>query len=190
MFSQCPFTTGRGITFTLSTPCFEPLNFGPRTWSVNWPCITLRVIIGFLSVGQVVSPSNVAFAWQSCVSVYCFLPPQPPSMGSCATFCNVPLSTSVNPVSERSLISLDWVLTAGIPAPQSVASGILTLPSGNTVCSMHMKLSVTAGLTDDLVLGCDWLFFFCRQTLPHASFHLSSGIVHPGRQPSGLSTSL
>jgi hypothetical protein len=31
----------------------------------------------------------------------------------------------------------------------------------------------------DLVLGLDW-FFFYRQTLPQASFHLSSGIIHPG----------
>ncbi|KAF7326775.1 hypothetical protein MVEN_02596700 [Mycena venus] len=104
-------------------------------------------------------------------------------MDSCATFCNLLLSTSVNPVSEHSLISLDWVLTAGIPAPQSVTLGVLTLPSGNTMCSMHMKLSVTTGLSYDLVLSRDWLFF-CRQTLLHVSFHLSSGIVHPGRQPS------
>ncbi|KAJ7848338.1 hypothetical protein B0H14DRAFT_2768053, partial [Mycena olivaceomarginata] len=73
-------------------------------------------------------------------------------MAPCATFCNIPLSASVDPVSERSLISLDWLLTAGIPAPQSVTSGVLTLPSGNTVCSMNVKLSVTAGLLYDLVL--------------------------------------
>ena len=98
--------------------------------------------------------------------------------------CNIPLSTSVNPLSQRSLISLDWILTSGLTAHQSTASGVLTLPSGDTVCSMHMKLSVTPSLAYDLVLGRDWLFF-CHETLPHASFNLSSGIVHPGQQPSG-----
>lgn len=105
-------------------------------------------------------------------------------MASSATFCSIPLSTSVDPLSQRSLVSLEWILTSGIPAHQSVASGVLTLPSGNTMCSMHMKLSVSPGLAHDLVLGRDWLFF-CRETLPHASFHLSSGIVHPGWQSCG-----
>ncbi|KAJ7863231.1 hypothetical protein B0H13DRAFT_2354296 [Mycena leptocephala] len=78
-------------------------------------------------------------------------------MAPSATFCNSPLSTSVNPLSERSLLSVDWLLTAGIPAPGRIVSGVLTLPSGDSVSSMHMKLSVAAGLAHDLVLGRDWL---------------------------------
>ncbi|KAJ7750714.1 hypothetical protein DFH07DRAFT_827427, partial [Mycena maculata] len=70
-----------------------------------------------------------------------------------------------------------------ILAPGRILSGVLTLPSGDSVSSMHMKLCVVASLTYDLVLGRDWLFF-CRQTMPHASFHLSSGIVHPGQRES------
>ncbi|KAJ7870292.1 hypothetical protein B0H14DRAFT_3440126 [Mycena olivaceomarginata] len=53
---------------------------------------------------------------------------------------------------------------------------------GDTVCSMHMTLSVVTDLPYDLILGRDWLFF-CRQTLPQASFQLSSGVVHIGQQP-------
>ena len=100
-----------------------------------------------------------------------------------AVFCNVPLSSSVDPTSEASLLSLDWVLSSGVPTVQSVASGALTLPSGDSVCSMHIKLRICSDLPYDLVLGRDWLFF-CRETLPHASFVLSSGVVTPGR-PAG-----
>ncbi|KAF8162204.1 hypothetical protein K438DRAFT_1985325 [Mycena galopus ATCC 62051] len=95
-------------------------------------------------------------------------------MAPSATFCNVALSTAVDSSSATSRVSLDWILSAGISAPGSVASGILTLPCGDTVCSMHTKLSVTSTLPYDVVLGRDWLFF-CRETLPHTSFDLSSG---------------
>ncbi|KAJ6566559.1 hypothetical protein B0H19DRAFT_1066851 [Mycena capillaripes] len=84
----------------------------------------------------------------------------------------------VNPLSQRSLVALDWILlTSGIPAPQSLVSlvTVLTLPSGNGVCSMNIKLSVTASLAYGLVLGHNWRFFCC-ETLPDASVHLSSGI--------------
>ncbi|KAJ7891999.1 hypothetical protein B0H13DRAFT_2340303 [Mycena leptocephala] len=47
---------------------------------------------------------------------------------------------------------------------------------------MNVKLSISTSLPYDLVLGHDWLFF-CRETLPHTSFGLSSGICHPGQQP-------
>ncbi|KAJ7882790.1 hypothetical protein B0H14DRAFT_2565184 [Mycena olivaceomarginata] len=72
-------------------------------------------------------------------------------MAPCATFYNVPLSTSVNPVSERSLISFDWLLTAGILAPQSVAFGVLTLPSDNNGCVLgtHRLLTISV-MHDDL----------------------------------------
>ncbi|KAJ7757366.1 hypothetical protein DFH07DRAFT_958727 [Mycena maculata] len=69
-----------------------------------------------------------------------------------ATFCNVPLSTSLDLLSEHSRVSLDWILISGVPASRSSASGVLTLPSGDTIYSMHMKLSVTAGLPYDLPL--------------------------------------
>ncbi|KAJ7937648.1 hypothetical protein B0H13DRAFT_2302474 [Mycena leptocephala] len=101
-------------------------------------------------------------------------------MESSATFCKMPLSTSVNLLSQCSLVSLDWILTSGIPAPQSVVSGMLTLLSGNGMCSMNVKLSVTASLPYGLVLGHYWLFFCC-ETLLHASFCLSSGIFYPAQ---------
>lgn len=104
------------------------------------------------------------------------------SMAPSATFCNIPLSTLVDSSSATSRVSLNWILSAGISAPGSVASGILTLPCGDTVCSMHTKLSVTSTLPYDVVLGRDWLLF-CRETLPHTSFDLSSGSVSPGHRP-------
>ncbi|KAJ7765894.1 hypothetical protein DFH07DRAFT_1058801 [Mycena maculata] len=81
-------------------------------------------------------------------------------MASSATFCDVPLSTGLDPLSGHSQVSLDWVMASGISASRSFASGVLTLPSGDTLCSMHMKLSVASGLPYDLVLGRDWVFFF------------------------------
>ncbi|KAJ7339032.1 hypothetical protein DFH08DRAFT_938813 [Mycena albidolilacea] len=107
-----------------------------------------------------------------------FLPLPPP--------CSKPVSLSVNPASEKSLVTLDWVLVNRIAAPRSAASGVLTLPSGGSICSMHIKASICLDLPYNLVLGRDWLFF-CRETLPHLSFTLSSGIVHP-RNPSHLLT--
>ncbi|KAF7367943.1 ATP-dependent DNA helicase [Mycena sanguinolenta] len=106
-------------------------------------------------------------------------------MSLSATFCKIPVSVSVNPASAKSLVSLDWILTSGLPAPSSSASGVLVLPSGDSLCSMNMKFSVASGLSYDLVLGRDWIFF-CRETLPHASFLLSSGIFPPP-QPSNPS---
>ncbi|KAJ7480417.1 hypothetical protein B0H11DRAFT_2274879 [Mycena galericulata] len=104
-----------------------------------------------------------------------------------ATFCSKQLSTSFDPLSEESRVSLDWILANGIRAPQSAASGILTILSGGTVCSIPIKLSVRSDLPYDLVLGRDWSFF-CRQTLPYASFSLSSGVVWPEKpsNPSDL----
>jgi hypothetical protein len=86
-------------------------------------------------------------------------------------FCTIPVSVSVDATAEKSLITLDWVLSSGIPVLHSVASGVLTLPSGDTE------------LPYDLVLGRDWLFF-CRETIPHATFALTSGIVCPGKSSS------
>ncbi|KAJ7806601.1 hypothetical protein B0H14DRAFT_3483980 [Mycena olivaceomarginata] len=103
-------------------------------------------------------------------------------MARSATFCEIPLSTSIDPLSENSLVSLDWILSSGIPARQSVASGVLTVTSTDTVYSVPLKVSVVADLPCDFVLGRDWLFF-CWQTLPHTSFELSWGIVRPGQLP-------
>ncbi|KAJ7198225.1 hypothetical protein C8J57DRAFT_1262460 [Mycena rebaudengoi] len=93
-----------------------------------------------------------------------------------STFCNIPLTTSVDTSSDKLLLALEWILSSGIPAPQGTASGVLSLPYGDSVCSMQMKLSVCSSLPYDLVLGRDWLLF-CRDTLPNGSFTLSSGIV-------------
>ncbi|KAJ7873126.1 hypothetical protein B0H14DRAFT_3131412 [Mycena olivaceomarginata] len=98
-------------------------------------------------------------------------------------FCTISVSVSVDATAEKSLITLDWVLSSGIPVLHSIASGVLTLPSGDTVCSMNIKLSVCSELPYDLVLGRDWLFF-CRETIPHATFALTSGIVCPGKSSS------
>ncbi|KAJ6613266.1 hypothetical protein B0H10DRAFT_1951661 [Mycena sp. CBHHK59/15] len=101
-----------------------------------------------------------------------------------ATFCKIPLTISVEPASPKSLISVDWILSSEVPAPLSCASGVLTLPSGATLCSMNMKISVASAIAYYLVLGRDWILF-CRQTLPHASFSLSSGVFYPA-QPRNL----
>ncbi|KAJ7715499.1 hypothetical protein B0H14DRAFT_3013854 [Mycena olivaceomarginata] len=71
-------------------------------------------------------------------------------MAASALFCNLPLSTSFNPGSEK-----------------STAGGILSLLYGNTMCSMHMSLSVSSSLAYDLVLGWDWLFFSYLWHHPH-----------------------
>jgi hypothetical protein len=104
-------------------------------------------------------------------------------MSPSASFCNAPLSSSVDPSSECSLLSLDWVLSSEASTSQSVASGLVTLPTADSLCSMHTKLRVCSGLLYNLVLGHDWLFF-CRQTLPHTFFFLSSGTITPGTSAS------
>ncbi|KAF7371926.1 hypothetical protein MVEN_00050300 [Mycena venus] len=99
------------------------------------------------------------------------------------------LSTSVDPRSANSLVSLDWILSSGIATHKSVASGILTFPYGDSVCSMHMDFSLTTSLPYGLILGIDWLFF-CRQTLPQPSFHLSCGDFCPVPQSSLYSSAM
>jgi hypothetical protein len=47
------------------------------------------------------------------------------TMAATATFRNMPLSTTVNYDVERSLLSLDWVLSSGIRARYTLAAGIL-----------------------------------------------------------------
>ncbi|KAJ7460155.1 hypothetical protein FB451DRAFT_1500391 [Mycena latifolia] len=100
-------------------------------------------------------------------------------MAPSATLCNVPLSTSFNYDFEKSLLSLDWVLTSGLCPINPVVSGPLTLPyhdAVDTVCSAHMQLFIASSLPFDLVLGRDWLLL-CREALPNAHFYLSSGIL-------------
>ncbi|KAJ7854417.1 hypothetical protein B0H14DRAFT_2579873 [Mycena olivaceomarginata] len=53
------------------------------------------------------------------------------TIAATATFYNMPLSTTVNYDAERSLLSLDWVLSSGIRARHALASGILTGYSGS-----------------------------------------------------------
>ncbi|KAJ7258656.1 hypothetical protein C8J57DRAFT_1644624 [Mycena rebaudengoi] len=95
----------------------------------------------------------------------------PPS----ATFCNLAVLTTFNAELEKSALSLDWVLASGVKTTVSIASGVLSLPCEDTVCAMHVELTVTASLPFDLVLGRDWLHF-CRDSLPNSRFILSSGL--------------
>ncbi|KAF8170541.1 hypothetical protein K438DRAFT_2024370, partial [Mycena galopus ATCC 62051] len=93
-----------------------------------------------------------------------------------ATFRNVPLSTTVNYDAERSLLSLDWVLSSGIRARHAVSSGILTVPCMNSVFSLQMDLCVVSSLPYDLVLGRDWIQY-ARESVADPRFILSSGIA-------------
>ncbi|KAJ7243107.1 hypothetical protein B0H12DRAFT_1074086 [Mycena haematopus] len=74
-----------------------------------------------------------------------------------ATFCNAPLSV-VFDHTRGSCFSLDWIVNSGLETRNSKASGILTLPSNNSVVSGSMNIvPVAVGLPSDLVLGLDWL---------------------------------
>jgi hypothetical protein len=110
------------------------------------------------------------------VSTLSFPLPMPPS----ATLCAVPLSTTFNPTVERSLLSIDWVLSSGLPAVESFVSGRLCLPyrsSTDSVLSLDVRLAISASLPFDLVLGRDW-FVQCADSLPNTCFYLSSGVVN------------
>ncbi|KAJ7801192.1 hypothetical protein B0H14DRAFT_2897042, partial [Mycena olivaceomarginata] len=61
-----------------------------------------------------------------------------------ATFCNLPLSTTIDQHADKSKLSLDWVLNSGVPASHSVASGILTLPAVDGAFSAHIDVAVTS----------------------------------------------
>jgi hypothetical protein len=129
------------------------LGFIPRQLSLNW-------------TRQIEFLQRRTFLQRWAINSICALCPLPPhccAHGS-VMFCKVPLSTSVDSRSARSFVTLDWpwVLSSDIPAHQFVVSGILSLPYGETVCYMHMELSVTTALPSDLVLGRDWLFS-CRK---------------------------
>ncbi|KAJ7705942.1 hypothetical protein B0H14DRAFT_3026855, partial [Mycena olivaceomarginata] len=86
------------------------------------------------------------------------------------------LSLSLDAASEKSSVALNWILANGIPAPHSAASGVTVWH--HCLLYAHQGLGLPRA-PYDLVLGCDWLFF-CRETLPHSSFNLSSGVVQPG----------
>ncbi|KAJ7870963.1 hypothetical protein B0H14DRAFT_3131984 [Mycena olivaceomarginata] len=66
-----------------------------------------------------------------------------------AAFCNKPLSTSVNSLSENLGVTLNLILSNGIQAPHSLTSSLLTLPSGDTVCFMKIDLLVCSELPYD-----------------------------------------
>ncbi|KAJ7306285.1 hypothetical protein DFH08DRAFT_976017 [Mycena albidolilacea] len=76
-----------------------------------------------------------------------------------ATLCNISLSTTFDRNYEKSLLSLDWVLTSGLRAVGSLVSGPLSLPyhdgAVDTVCCLQVQLSVTSSLPFDLAL---WTF--------------------------------
>ncbi|KAJ6605893.1 hypothetical protein B0H10DRAFT_2075484 [Mycena sp. CBHHK59/15] len=81
---------------------------------------------------------------------------------------------------ERSLLSIDWVLTSGLSAVESLVSGRLCLlyrSSSDSVLSLDVQLAVSASLPFDLVLGRDWLVH-CTNSVPDACFYLSSGLVN------------
>ncbi|KAF8143338.1 hypothetical protein K438DRAFT_647679 [Mycena galopus ATCC 62051] len=107
-------------------------------------------------------------------------PPTSTNMGSpmaaTATFHKMPLSTTVNCDAERSLLSLDWVMSSGIRARHAMASGILTVPCMNSVFSLQMDLCVVSSLPYDLVLGRDWIQYGC-ESVADPRFFLSSGIA-------------
>ncbi|KAJ7799064.1 hypothetical protein B0H14DRAFT_2617424 [Mycena olivaceomarginata] len=63
-----------------------------------------------------------------------------------AAFCNKPLSTSVNSLSENLGVTLNWILSNGIQALHSLISGLLTLPSGQHRCFMQIDLLVCSEL--------------------------------------------
>ncbi|KAJ7691293.1 hypothetical protein B0H17DRAFT_1179642 [Mycena rosella] len=92
------------------------------------------------------------------------------------------LTTAFNCDTEKSLLSLDWVLNSGICAVCSVASGILTIPCVNGAFSVQMNLPVVSSLTSDLVLGQDWLQY-CRESVPQTCFYLTSGPIDLRRAP-------
>ncbi|KAJ6608559.1 hypothetical protein B0H10DRAFT_2226737 [Mycena sp. CBHHK59/15] len=94
-----------------------------------------------------------------------------------ATFRNIALSTTFDPHADKSKLSLDWVLTHGIPVAHSVASGLLTLPcvaSGDFF--LQMNVLVVSPLPFDLVLGRDWMNY-CQESVLQPAFQLSSGII-------------
>ncbi|KAF7319748.1 hypothetical protein MKEN_00757000 [Mycena kentingensis (nom. inval.)] len=97
-----------------------------------------------------------------------------------STFCTRPLSVAFDAAANISRISLNWVLTSGVAAPQSAVSGPLCLSSGQVLYSMTVDAQVVSDLPQDLVLGRPWLAF-CRETLPDAIFSLASRTIQPGR---------
>ncbi|KAJ7873022.1 hypothetical protein B0H13DRAFT_2349194 [Mycena leptocephala] len=94
-----------------------------------------------------------------------------------ATFHNIALSTAFDPNADKSLLSLNWVLTQGIRVLHSVASGRLTLPCVvSDDLSLQMNLPVASSLPFDLVFGRDWMNY-CRESVLDPWFYLSSGVV-------------
>ncbi|KAJ7200370.1 hypothetical protein GGX14DRAFT_660283 [Mycena pura] len=75
------------------------------------------------------------------------------------------------------MLSLDWILANGISVRNSVASGVLSLPYGDGLCSLEMHLSPAASLAYDLVLGRDWVLL-CRDSQMDKPFALTAGIVN------------
>ncbi|KAK6988531.1 hypothetical protein R3P38DRAFT_3443898, partial [Favolaschia claudopus] len=93
------------------------------------------------------------------------------------TFRGLPVSTTYDQHSERSQLSLDWVLSSGIPTSRSIAAGPLSIPCLDAaVFTTHINISVSSSLPCDLVLGRDWLQY-CRECILDTCFLLSSGPI-------------
>ncbi|KAJ6460624.1 hypothetical protein C8R45DRAFT_1109037 [Mycena sanguinolenta] len=91
--------------------------------------------------------------------------------------------SSVGPHLERSVLSLDWVLSSGINTCDSGVSGVLSLPCEGTTCVINVNLAIKDSLPFDLVLGHDW-HLLCRDSLPNACSLLSSGPIDFRQPPS------
>ncbi|KAK6971454.1 hypothetical protein R3P38DRAFT_2423941, partial [Favolaschia claudopus] len=89
------------------------------------------------------------------------------------------LSTAFDNEAPSSLLSLDWVLSAGVPTQNSVASGTLVLPQWSLSLpptSFALDIRVSSSLPYDLVLGQDWAQY-CRDSALEDCFALTTGPV-------------
>jgi hypothetical protein len=77
-----------------------------------------------------------------------------------ATLCNLPLSTMFDRNLEKSLSSLEWVLTSG-PCCHFCFWAPLTSVSRrrDRHCLLSPSRAVASFLLFDFILGCDWLYF-------------------------------
>ncbi|KAJ7104734.1 hypothetical protein C8R44DRAFT_740502 [Mycena epipterygia] len=65
-----------------------------------------------------------------------------------ATFCNLPLSASFDPHLEKSVLSLDWILTNDVT---TAALAVLSLPYGDTSCALLLFILIMLNATTTLI---------------------------------------
>lgn len=99
----------------------------------------------------------------------------------------MPLSTTLDRDREESVLSLDWVLTSGICAVRSKASGVLAVPCDGGVFSVPMDLNIISSLSSDLVLGREGLQYG-RESVSETCFYLSTGQVDLRCPQNGISS--